>query len=141
MEKSERVVKFIETLRESGMSQNEIAKVAKMGQPNISGILNGKRKADSGIIYKLVLFLNGNLEWFETGEGNMFRSSINESDSELKEKCLAMQAENKKLLELIAKLSNKNLDQSDEIEELKNELQEVRKGNEPPQRRAGAESA
>lgn len=77
MEEKEDIVNRIkEIIKRKGLSISQFAAQAKIDQSNLSSILNRKRVLGSGVISKIALAYDINIEWLTTGEGDMYRNII-----------------------------------------------------------------
>lgn len=66
-----------EIIHKKGLSITNFAAGAKIDQSNLSSILNRKRSIGSGVISKIALAYDINVEWLTTGEGEMYKSAKN----------------------------------------------------------------
>ena len=67
-----------------GVTISQFAHGADIDQSNLSSILNGKRKIGSGVLSKIALAYDINIEWLTTGEGEIQRYTqvVSERDTE-----------------------------------------------------------
>lgn len=84
MEEKEDIVNRIkEIIKRKGLSISQFATQANIDQSNLSSILNHKRPLGSGVISKIALAYDINMEWLTTGEGDMYRNFISATSGNL----------------------------------------------------------
>lgn len=60
-------------MKETGLNQTQFAEKINMRQNNLSEILSGKRSIGPNVINKLVISFGININWFITGEGEIYK--------------------------------------------------------------------
>jgi transcriptional regulator with XRE-family HTH domain len=75
--KQDIAIRIREIIHKKGMSITQFATGAKIDQSNLSSILNGKRSIGSGVISKIALAYDINIEWLTSGEGEMYKRDTN----------------------------------------------------------------
>lgn len=68
-----------EILHDKRLSQAQFAEICGTTRQNIANYINDLSKPNYDVLYKLYKNLNINLNWFITGEGNMYNQLPNEA--------------------------------------------------------------
>lgn len=121
--------KLEKVLKHFDLSQAEFAQLLQINQSNVSGVITNKRALPKKWIYRLKLkYPEVNLQWFETGRGEMIEretGAIQEPNAEYVGAVLVM--DNERLTKYVQQMMGKVAFLESEVEDLRLQVRELQK--------------